>query len=115
MYPIRIARDAQTGQVVLELPEAPLPVPATIWLVTYQYKDQAAIDRGENVGRRLDSFNTVRSLQKVAVWNGHAATLPLTLDAKAKAAKPEGCAIIANLADYGPIVAAVAFDFGDAW
>jgi len=115
MYPIEVARDAKTGEVVLELPEAPLPVPATIWLVTYQYKDQAAVNRGENVGRQLDSFNTVRSLQKVAVWNGHAATLPIQLDDKAKAQNPNGCAIIANLADYGPVVAAVAFDFEDAW
>ncbi|HVZ01519.1 MAG TPA: DUF1223 domain-containing protein [Dongiaceae bacterium] len=115
MYPLEVVRDPQTGQVLLELPEAPLPVPATIWLVTYQYKDEAAIDRGVNTGRTLDSFNTVRSLQKVAVWNGHAATVPLQLDAKAKAAKPNACAILANLADYGPVVAAVAFDFGDAW
>jgi hypothetical protein len=115
MYPLEVARDPQTGDVVLELPEAPLPVPATIWLMTYQYRDEAAIDSGENSGRTLDSFNTVRSLQKVAVWNGHAATLPLELSAQAKAAHPEGCAIIANLADYGPIVGAVAFDFGDAW
>jgi hypothetical protein len=115
MYPLEVARDPQTGQVLLQLPEAPLPVPATIWLVTYQYKDAAAIDRGVNSGRTLDSFNTVRSLQKVAVWNGHAATIPLQLDAKAKAEKPNACAIVANLADYGPVVAAVAFDFGDAW
>jgi hypothetical protein len=115
MYPLEVARDPQTGQVLLELPEAQLPVPATIWLVTYQYRDEAAIDRGENVGRKLDSFNTVRSLQKVAVWNGHRTTLPLQLDAKARAANPNGCAIIANLADYGPVIAAVAFDFGEAW
>jgi hypothetical protein len=115
MYPIEVVRDPQTGQVLLELPEAKLAVPATIWLVTYLYKNEAAPDRGENVGRKLDSFNVVRSLQKVAVWNGQRATVPLKLDAKAKAAKPEGCAIIANLADYGPIVAAVAFDFGEAW
>ena len=115
MYPLEVARDPQTGQVLLQLPEAQLPVPATIWLVTYQYKDQAAIDRGENVGRQSESFNTVRSLQKVAVWNGHRTTLPLKLDAKARAANPNGCAIIANLADYGPVVAAIAFDFGDAW
>lgn len=115
MYPIEVVRDPQTGQVLLELPEAKLPVPATIWLVTYQYKDQATIDRGENSGRNSESFNTVRSLQKVAVWNGARATLPLKLDAKAKAANPNGCAIIANLADYGPIVAAIAFDFGEAW
>ena len=115
MYPIEVVRDPQTGQVLLELPEAKLPVPATIWLVTYQYKDQTAIDRGENSGHNSESFNTVRSLQKVAVWKGHRTTLPLKLDAKAKAAKPNGCAIIANLADYGPIVAAVAFDFGAAW
>jgi hypothetical protein len=115
MYPLEVVRDPQTGQVLLELPEAQLPVPATIWLVTYQYSDKAAIDRGVNSGRTLDSFNTVRSLQKVAVWNGHAATVPLQLDAKAKAARPNACAIVANLADYGPVVAAVAFDFGDAW
>jgi hypothetical protein len=115
MYPIEVVRDPQTGQVLLELPEAKLPVPATIWLVTYQYKDESAIGSGENVGHKSESFNTVRSLQKVAVWNGGRSTLPLKLDAKAMAAKPEGCAIIANLADYGPIVAAVAFDFGDAW
>jgi len=115
MYPLEVARDPQTGQVLLQLPEAQLPVPATIWLVTYQYKDEAAIDRGVNTGRTLDSFNTVRSLQKVAVWNGHAATVPLQLDEKAKAQKPNACAIVANLADYGPVVAAVAFDFGDAW
>jgi hypothetical protein len=115
MYPLEVARDPQSGQVLLQLPEAPLPVPATIWLVTYQYKDQAEIGRGENSGRTLESFNTVRSLQKVAVWNGHAATVPLQLDDKAKAARPNACAIVANLADYGPIVAAVAFDFGDAW
>ena len=115
MYPIEVVRDPQTGQVLLELPEAKLPVPATIWLVTYQYKDEAAIDRGENTGRKSQSFNTVRSLQKVAVWNGGRSTLPLKLDAKARAANPNGCAIIANLADYGPVVAAVAFDFGEAW
>jgi hypothetical protein len=115
MYPLEVARDPQTGSVVLELPEAPLPVPATVWLMTYQYRDEAAIASGENSGRTLDSFNTVRSLQKVAVWNGHAATVPLELSDKAKAAHPEGCAIVANLADYGPIVGAVAFDFGDAW
>ena len=115
MYPLEVARDPQSGQVLLELPEAPLPVPATVWLVTYQYKDRAAIDRGVNSGQTLDSFNTVRSLQKVAVWNGRAASVPLRLDAKAKAEKPNACAVFANLADYGPIVAAVAFDFGDAW
>jgi hypothetical protein len=115
MYPLAVSRDPRTGAVMLELPEAPLPVPATIWLVTYQYRDEAAIASGENSGRTLDSFNTVRSLQKVAIWNGHAASLPLVLSAKAKAANPNGCAIVANLADYGPIVGAVAFDFGDAW
>ncbi|HEY4161441.1 MAG TPA: DUF1223 domain-containing protein [Dongiaceae bacterium] len=115
MYPLEVARDPQSGNVVLELPEAPLPVPATIWLMTYQYRDEAAIASGENTGLTLDSFNTVRSLQKVAIWNGHAATLTLELNDKAKAARPNGCAIVANLADYGPIVGAVAFDFGDAW
>jgi hypothetical protein len=115
MYPLEVARDPQSGQVIVQLPQAPLPVPATLWLVTYQYKDQVAIDRGVNSGRTLESYNTVRSLQKVGTWDGHAGTLSLQLDATTKAKKPDGCAIIANLADYGPVVAAVAFDFDDAW
>ncbi len=115
MQALKIERDPASGEVSLELPEADLPVPATLWLVTYQYQNQDAIKSGENRGRKLVSFNTVRSLQKVGVWDGRASTLALNLSAQAKANNPDGCAIIANLADYGPVIAAVAFDFDEAW
>lgn len=115
MQALKIERDPASGEVVLQLPEADLPVPATLWLVTYHYRNEDAVKAGENRGRKLVSYNTVRSLQKVGVWGGHAATIPLKLSPKAKANNPDGCAIIANLADYGPVIAAVAFDFDDAW
>lgn len=115
MQTLKVERDPASGEVVLQLPEADLPVPATLWLVTYQYQNEDAVKAGENRGRKLVSFNTVRSLQKVGVWGGHAVTVPLKLAPQVKANKPDGCAIIANLADYGPVIAAVAFDFADAW
>ena len=115
MQQLKVERDPASGEVVLQLPEADLPVPATLWLVTYQYRNEDAVKAGENSGRKLVSFNTVRSLQKVGVWSGQAATLPLNLSPKVKANNPDGCAIIANLADYGPVIAAIAFDFDQAW
>jgi len=119
MYPLSVGRDA-TGRLMLDLPEVPLAIPATIWLLTYGAADETDVGAGENVGRRLMSFNTVRALRKIGLWSGRAQRLLLTLPSNADGAgadgpKPTGCAIIANLAENGPIVAAAAFDFSEAW
>jgi hypothetical protein len=114
MYRIHVMRE-QDGRVVAQFPEAPIGVPATIWLVTYQKSAESHVKTGENAGRSLMTYNVVRSLQKVGMWYGPATEIALKLDPAAKANSPDACAIIANQAEHGPIIAAAAFSFTKAW
>jgi hypothetical protein len=114
MYRIQVARDPQ-GRVIVEFPDAQIGVPATVWLVTYQKSGESKVAAGENSGRKLMTYNVVRSLQKVGMWYGPAAEIELKLDPQAKANSPDACAIIANQAEHGPIIAAAAFNFTKAW
>jgi hypothetical protein len=114
MYRVQIAHNPQ-GRVIAQFPEAPIGVPATIWLVTYQKSAESHVKAGENSGRSLMTYNVVRSLQKVGMWYGPATEIELKLDPEAKANSPDACAIIANQAEHGPIIAAAAFSFTKAW
>jgi len=114
MYRIHVARDPE-GRVVVQFPQAPIGVPATVWLVTYQKSAESKVKAGENTGRDLMTYNVVRSLQKVGMWYGAATEIELKLDPQAKANSPDACAIIANQAEHGPIIAAAAFNFTKAW
>ena len=114
MYRVQILRE-DDGKVVAQFPEAPIGVPATIWLVTYQKNADSHVNAGENSGKHLQTYNVVRSLQKIGMWTGAATEIELDLDAAAKAASPDACAIIANQAEHGPIVAAAGFKFENAW
>jgi hypothetical protein len=114
MYRIHVARDPN-GRLFAQFPEAPIGVPATVWLVTYQKSAESKVKAGENSGRDLMTYNVVRSLQKVGMWYGPATEVELKLDPAAKANSPDACAIIANQAEHGPIIAAAAFNFTKAW
>jgi hypothetical protein len=114
MYRIQVVRE-KDGSIVAQFPEAPIGVPATIWLLTYQKSAESKVKAGENAGRNLMTYNVVRSLQKVGMWYGPATEIELKLDPAAKANSPDACAIIANQAEHGPIIAAAAFNFTKAW
>ncbi|MBI2256007.1 MAG: DUF1223 domain-containing protein [Proteobacteria bacterium] len=114
MYGLGLAKD-QNGGIHLNLPQASLSVPASLWLVTYSYEAATDITAGENRGKRMVSANVVRSLRKVGNWNGTAEDRLITLTAGEIALKPDACAIIANEAEFGPVVAAAAWDFKDLW
>ena len=114
MYRIHVMRE-KDGRVVVQFPDAPIGVPATVWLVTYQRSEESHVKAGENAGRDLMTYNVVRSLQKVGMWTGPATEIELKLDQQAKANSPDACAIIANQAEHGPIIAAAAFNFAKAW
>lgn len=114
MYRIHVMRE-RDGTVVAQFPEAPIGVPATVWLVTYQKSAESHVKAGENAGHNLMTFNVVRSLQKVGMWYGPATEIELKLDQVAKANSPDACALIANQAEHGPIIAAAAFNFKKAW
>jgi hypothetical protein len=114
MYRIHVMRE-DDGRIVAQFPDAPIGVPATVWLVTYQKSAQSHVKAGENAGHDLMTFNVVRSLQKVGMWYGKATELELKLDQAAKDNSPDACALIANQAGNGPIVAAASFNFDKAW
>ncbi|WP_374652203.1 DUF1223 domain-containing protein [Dongia sp.] len=114
MYSLSLGKDAQGG-IHLQLPQATLSVPASLWLVTYVYEGATDIQAGENRGRHMITTNVVRSLRKVGQWNGAPEDWVISLTREEIAGKPDACAIIANEAEFGPVVAAAAWDFKDLW
>jgi hypothetical protein len=90
----------------LQLPEARLESPATIWLAIFDREERTQVKRGENAGRHLTDYNIVRELRKLASWDGRAQRL--RLDLADGMAEGLGCAILVQGADQGPILAALA-------
>jgi hypothetical protein len=111
MTPLRLVRD-QDGRILLDLPNATLVKPATLWLVTYRRQLETDILAGENAGKHLVAVNVVRSVQKIGQWSGLAGQLALPLNLQAGGALPaDAAAVIANQGDYGPVVGATAVAF----
>ncbi|TDQ85420.1 hypothetical protein A8950_0205 [Dongia mobilis] len=101
------------GDIALHLPAMPLKVPATLWLVTFSHRVESDVTAGENEGRRLVSINTVRSIRKLGQWHGQRLVQSIRLTDQERAAAPDGCAIIANEVEFGPVVAAGAWHVAD--
>ncbi len=78
---------------------------ATIWLALISRKVEVVIKRGENHGRTVVYHNVVREWMPVGMWNGSAATIKLAHHA-VKQSDAEGCAIIVQHGDAGPIIGA---------
>ena len=114
MFSLSLAK-GPGGDIHLGLPQAALSVPASLWLVTYVYQDATDIGGGENRGQHMITTNVVRSLRKIGMWDGSPDDRIISLNDAEIAAKPDACAIIANEAEFGPVVAAAAWDFKDLW
>jgi hypothetical protein len=111
MTPLRLVRD-QEGRVLLDLPNATLAKPATLWLITFRRQVETDILSGENAGKHLTGVNVVRSVQKIGQWSGLAGQLALPLNLQAGGALPaDAAAVIANQGDYGPVIGATAVAF----
>ena len=85
--------------------------PADVWLVEYDRRHKVAIRRGENRGRTLDYYNVVRHLKRLGHWDGSATELETDLNAS-RARGRDGCVIIVQEAEGGPILSAGRFKFG---
>lgn len=73
-----------------------------IQIVRYLPKEVVSIRRGENAGRTIAYSNIVQSWTSVKSWNGRR---PLSFSARVAGSDP--VVVIVQMADYGPIVAAV--------
>jgi hypothetical protein len=95
----------EMGRLFVELPEHPLAGMATVWLAVFDSEHKTAVARGENSGATLSDYNVVRELRRVGNWPGTPVQLPVAMAPDA-AAKHDGCAIIVQLGETGPILAA---------
>jgi hypothetical protein len=95
------------GRGLIELPRtAGVPV-SDIWLLSVDPRHVTAVGRGENRGVTLTNVNVVRSIEKLATWNGEATRL--TIEANRLA---PGAAMVALVqsANLGPILGAARLD-----
>src|SRR5687767_10100789 len=102
---LAVTLEPAAGKARLNLPEARLERPATIWLAIYDREERTKVKRGENAGRELSDYNIVRALRHVASWDGRAQAIEVDLS-EAIADGMSG-AILIQSADQGPVIGAV--------
>ncbi len=81
---------------------------ATVWLVGFDRRQETAVGAGENSGRRLANHNVVREMISVGAWKGEA--VELRLDLAQVAADCDAAAVLVQIDETGPIVAATRID-----
>ena len=75
--------------------------PADVLLAIYDRRHSTPVASGENQGRMLDNFNTVRRLELLGRWDGAAASWTVE-DARLQPGL--GAAVIVQRPDQGPVI-----------
>jgi len=78
---------------------------ATVWMALFSKKKSVKITRGENSGRSLSYHNVVRELTPIGRWTGDKMLLKLPKK-QIVARGADGCVILLQNGDGGPIIAA---------
>jgi hypothetical protein len=90
------------GPLTIKLAAFPLDGrPADVTLAIYDRRHSTPVASGENQGRMLENFNTVRQLEVLARWDGSAASW--TIEA-GRLQPGQGAAVIVQGADHGPVI-----------
>ncbi len=110
--PVDVSTKRDGDNVTVHLPETELDGKAWVWLVRFDKRHDVEIRRGENGGRKLSYFNVVRSIERIAVWDGKSTDLAIDI-ADMQADGRDGCAIIVQSMGYGPVLGAARIDFAD--
>lgn len=78
----------------------------TLWLAHIKNSETVSIKRGENRGKTLTYYNVVRELMPIGKWSGEPVTLKLPKQHLKGSHKADGCAVLLQQNDAGPIIAA---------
>ena len=98
----------ERGALRVAIPGSDGPsVRSSVYLALFDRTHVTAVGRGENSGRSLTEFNIVRRWRKIGEWTGRAIELDVNLGPDSRAF--DGCAIIVQEGDGGPVRGATAF------
>jgi len=98
------------GALVLSIPQMPDVNDGVIWLINFDRKHVTDVKAGENTGRTITNYNVVRSFQRIGSWRGEATDIVIDADMLAAArAEADGCALIVQAGENGPILGARSF------
>ena len=84
---------------------------ATVWLVLYRASEPVKIGRGENSGRTVTYYNVVREMTPIGMWHGENTSFELPKSELMRKGS-DGCAVLVQTKDSGPILGAAEID---AW
>ena len=82
---------------------------ADVWLAQFDSRHDTEVARGENSGRTMTNFNVVRQLHRVGTWDGESTQILLDSATMIAAHGQDGCAVIVQAANHGPIIAVAKF------
>jgi hypothetical protein len=97
-----LSRTAGNGLAVT-MPATRLADPCDVWLVTFDRQHRTQVPRGENSGAMLTNSNVVRSLERLAIWDGKAVTWTVSPE---RLAAGESAAVLIQLPSYGAVIGA---------
>ena len=97
---IRISETAPGGIAIVV--EGVTPSPASVWLVRFLGREVTAVGGGENHGRTLANHHIVAAVDRLGPWYGG----PANYRATAPASQEDGCAVLVQAEDQGPILGA---------
>jgi hypothetical protein len=104
--PIKIQRGPGGRSIIVTIAADPQGKKqnADVWLVMFDRNRKTAVSRGENRGKTLSDFNVVRSLKKVAEWDG--GKMKFTVNSPGDVVLSGDCAILLQSAGPGRILGA---------
>lgn len=106
---VSIKVEGEVLNITVGSDDNPVAEDATIWLVLYKKQATVNIGRGENGGRKLTYTNIVREMTPIGMWSGGAATFSLPRKELTQSGY-DGCAILVQAKNSGPILGAAALD-----
>ena len=91
-----------SGSLTVKLAAFPIAgPPVDVTLAIYDRRHSTPVASGENQGRMIENFNTVRRLETLSQWDGSAASW--TIDS-AHLLPGLGAAVIVQRANHGPVI-----------
>ncbi len=94
-------------KIHITLPQS--DTPATLWQVDIDHLKEVNIQRGENSGRQITYHNVVRNSERLQSWDGNPTEIVLDM-AELEHQGRDGCALLVQKGESGPIIAALQID-----